>query len=215
MKPSKDEQEKIISEAFELLKDHYDENWDTFNALEDSIGKMAKINIPKAAEMLEYLIRKHPDGLIELDDADETDFSMMTYEIREVAGEERAYQTVTYNEFLRKSLFGIGARVDETVIDSIGYFLACDNFELANELMTLIMENENKNNDNECNSLAYLIDEIINATNSWMEWKWVRGEEAIKLLSSWIEKIPDENERKEVSHKLENNFARYIRKQNK
>lgn len=196
MKFSEEKQESIITEAFDYLKDTFDEDYDAFNGVKDAVGKMAKINTSKAVEMLEYLIVRYPDNLTET--SYENDFQLIVFVMSGIAGEEKTYQVITYNDSVRHAFFGECGGVDENIIGAISYVFAKGNFKFADELMKLVISNKNK-----YESLDNLIEETISNIHNWKEEKWKNNDEALAFLLDWANEVSNTNTQKELCAKAE------------
>lgn len=196
MKFSEEKQESIITEAFDHLKDTFDEDYDAFNGVKDAVGKMAKINTSKAVEMLEYLIVRYPDNLTET--SYENDFQLIVFVMSGIAGEEKTYQVITYNDSVRHAFFGECGGVDENIIGAISYVFAKGNFKFADELMKLVISNKNK-----YGSLDNLIEEAISNIHNWKEEKWKNNDEALAFLLEWTNEVSNTNTQKELCAKAE------------
>lgn len=196
MKFSEEKQESIITEAFDYLKDTFDEDYDAFNGVKDAVGKMAKINTSKAVEMLEYLIVRYPDNLTET--SYENDFQLIVFVMSGIAGEEKTYQVITYNDSVRHAFFGECGGVDENIIGAISYVFAKGNFKFADELMKLVISNKNK-----YESLDNLIEETISNIHNWKEEKWKSNDEALAFLLDWANEVSNTNTQKELCAKAE------------
>ena len=196
MKFSEEKQESIITEAFDYLKDTFDEDYDAFNGVKDAVGKMAKINTSKAVEMLEYLIVRYPDNLTET--SYEHDFQLIVFVMSGIAGEEKTYQVITSNDSVRHAFFGECGGVDENIIGAISYVFAKGNFKFADELMKLVISNKNK-----YESLDNLIEETISNIHNWKEEKWKSNDEALAFLLDWATEVSNTNTQKELCAKAE------------
>lgn len=212
MKPSKETQKEIILEAFNLLKGRFEESWDVAKKLMDAIGKMTKLDMSTATEMMEELISKHLDFLHEEDE--ENVFSMFMFHILNKYGEEQAWKFITSSEYLKKSYYKECGYLDEFTYDSIGYFAANGEVELANELMGFVYNNKHRKDswDVIMDRAVWAIGNWCDATNFWGDIEWEQWNMAIEMLSQWANKISDKK-RENIKNKIEK--KRHVTKKSK
>lgn len=202
MKLNKEEQKKVILEAFDGQRVKFEDSWAVWNVLMDAIAKMARIDVPLSAEMLESLIDEHLDDLYEEDH--ENVFSLLLYSMIETAGEEKAWQVITYNNNLQKYFFEECGHLDEYTYDAVGYYAANRNVKLADKLMNMIYANKHLDD-----SLSVVLLQVWSAMKNWSDYSflwteldWSNWDNAVVMLKSWITKIPDPTKSVELEQKI-------------
>lgn len=134
---SNEKKKEILLESFDIIKDNYSDNQCEINAL---LAKMFKIDVDCATEMWIYLLDKHKDKL-SIDGALIT--SSTIHDAQEILGREGISNIVVNNEIIKKSCFLISnsTYMCDNIISSEIYN---NNLDTANELLSLIYQNKNK-----------------------------------------------------------------------
>lgn len=184
MKISAEKKKEILLDTFETLKNNYNRN--NGIALRDLIGAMSKIDLDLAVEMWKYLIKNNMDILHTTYDFS---FSIM-FTFEESIGQEKMHRLVAEDSFLKNSIFHESGDLSHSPLWAINRFIKQNDLVLANELLELAITNKYKENS--------LYDIISDAIPEGEE----ISEEAFELLSEWVGKIKNKEERAKLNLKM-------------
>ena len=183
MRISSEKKKEVLLDAFETLKNNYNGNSD---ALHDLIGKMSKIDLDIAIEMWKYLITNNLEVLHSTND-----FSFFVmYEIKQSIGEIPTYSIVVSDNMLKNAIFHESAFLTPLPTYAIRHLIVKNDLSLANELLGLIRTNEYREE-----SLYSIMNVVIPIDKEITE-------EAFELLSEWISKVNNSQERAKLNIKM-------------
>lgn len=184
MKISAEKKKQLLLDSFDLLKDNYLENR---VALHDIIEKMAKIDIKVSIDMWKCLIKENPEILHTTEDF----ASWIMFPIEEIIGAAKLAKIISEDDFLKTSIYGNCGDIKYDPLWILRLLISQNKLDVANELMNLILSNKNKRN-----SLYDVIDGAIPSSNDQIT------DEALELLTSWIEMIPEKTERTKLNLRI-------------
>lgn len=182
MKISAEKKKIFLQDTFELLKDNFVSN---DRALEDIIGKMAKLDFPCAVEMWKTLIQKNPD---ELHNTDYFGFHIM-YTVEKAVGTEVMYTTILDDPFMKNALFSELGDFDLGPTKIIRTVLFENNFALADELLALTYHNKFRKT-----TFYKVLDQVIR-----FDEKKDISEETFEIITKWIGKVSNREEKAKLN----------------
>ena len=190
MKMSNDKKKELLLKNFDILKDNYDKNKSTLATV---IVKMLKIDTDTAVDMWSYLVTKHVSKL----KSDDSWFltGNIVYEGHNAIGKPKMAEIILGNPVLKKALFSQAG--GDSVYLFVGWIIASkinsDELQLADELLSMVYKNKNKED-----SWYTIMDDIIPDDPDDLE----VSEEAYELLEMWCDKVKDAEERASLSVKM-------------
>ncbi len=192
---SDDEKKSMLLENFDLLKDNYKKNCNSFSKI---IGQMSKLDKSVAVDMWLYLLSHNRDILHDTNVLIFTDAcyitEYVTTVISEYLGQSETVKLIIENEQLMNYLFSESSCISFCVasttygcINILSTAISMKNLYVANSIYSLL-----ENNKYNCLTTKK---QIIYNVISDLKYLEFDKDEAFNLILSWIERLDDPEDR--------------------
>lgn len=182
---------ELLKERFEKLKDRYlDRDGFTlqYTITEDIIAVMLKEDLDEGIRMWEYMLQKyvnckHP-----------VNYTPLTNHVIETADYGALKKAFKTSEIIREHVYKLDPYENHLDAEKfIAQLVYDEEFELAETLINLYMQNDRGENNPKIN-LYELLTTVVSYSNA----KWEMTSAGIDYISKWVAKLEDEGQKAEI-----------------
>jgi len=183
---------QVLKERFEILKDKYLEKGSfhtQHTIVEKIIAPMLELDYNEGIAMWEYMLKRyvnceHP-----------VDYTALTNHLVDIVDFDILRKIFANNEIIREHVFRLDPYENHLNCERfIGFLVMEEDFELAELLINLFLQNDNGDNDVQENLYELLYSGMVANSES----KWRMTSAGIDFVSKWIPLVEDEARRSEL-----------------
>lgn len=189
MKIPKDMQKDILLESFEVLMTNYEKN---YNAISETVSKMAAIDINTSLDMLEHIFVSNPSLIVRNTCWTNPNHAMTTQIIEGICANRNLSEiadAIASRPKIRDVIYGKSGDIGRAQCLLIAEYISQGEIESANEILRLISVNKNNTGVGGSLTLSGILQAIIDHLGS------DASENAVEFVHYWIQQIKDANEK--------------------